>query len=476
MRFRIIAYGVAVLVILLTVSIFTFRATDPRLYSVPSFDFFEQVVAAPDAATRQRMVDEALEEKNLAISIYAPDETLLITNIHPPLEGEAPMPPFAAELEDTQRPFPVGMGRGPVRPMSRAIAPPPSPTLLILPPGKQRPPPPDVFVVDGAKVVMLLLPPESGLLPFVAPLVVTLLGLVLLSFPVTAAMTRKLDALAETARRFGEGDLNQRADTSRGSDELNRTARAFNMMAERIAELRQRERELLANVSHELRTPMARMAVLLELMQTNPAEASRYQRELGRDLRELESLLERIIETFRLDLASPRALELRLAHRAAADLRDIATDVATDFRTGAREAILTLELPEEPVIRHVDETLLRRAVMNLLDNARKYSQAGSPIILTIEPAGDIVVRDHGEGIDAADLPHLFEPFFRADRSRNRATGGVGLGLGFVKMVARFHDGDVSVESEPGAGCAFRLKVGERRLGSSNRDLRERERA
>jgi signal transduction histidine kinase len=460
MRLRIIAYGIAVLVVLMTVSIFTFRASQSRMYPAPSFGFFEQVVAAPDMGTRQRMVDEALEERRVAISIHSPDGTLLVTNVQPPLDGEAPPTvPLSPGLADAQPPFPVGMR--PSAPFGRlhAIPPPLSPDLPSPPVGKDLVPPPIVFIVLGAKVAMRPLPPDTETVPFVIPLVVTLFCLVVLSFPVTAAMTRKLEALAETARRFGEGDLTQRADTSRGSDDLNRTAKAFNMMAERIAELRQRERELLANVSHELRTPMARMAVLLELMQTNPSEASRYRHELGRDLRELESLLERIIETFRLDLASPRALELRLANRAMTDLRDIATGVATDFRASTRDAPLTLELPEEPVIRQVDETLLRRAVMNLLDNARKYSPAGSPIVLTVEAAGDIVVRDHGDGIDAADLPHLFEPFFRADRSRNRATGGVGLGLGFVKMVAKFHDGDVSIESEPGAGCTFRLSVG-----------------
>jgi signal transduction histidine kinase len=283
-------------------------------------------------------------------------------------------------------------------------------------------------------------------------------GLVLLSFPVTTAMTRKLDALADAACQFGKGDLSRRADAS-GSDEVSRTAQAFNTMAERIAELRLRERELFGNVSHELRTPMARMAVLLELVESNPAEATRYVGELARDLRELESLLDSVIETFRLDLASPRAREPWPMHRVALDLRDVAREIASDFRVRAPGHSLTVELAPVSVVRDVDRTLVRRAVMNLLDNARKYSPPGSEIRLAVESNGDILVSDRGQGIDSADLPHVFEPFFRADRSRTRATGGVGLGLTFVKLVATVHGGGVSVESDPGAGSRFRLALG-----------------
>jgi two-component system, OmpR family, sensor kinase len=313
-------------------------------------------------------------------------------------------------------------------------------------------------MLDDVTIVMRPAKVEPPLAPFAVPLLVSLVGLVLLSFPVTAAMTRKLEALADTARRFGEGDLSQRADAS-GSDEVNRTARAFNVMADRIGELRLRERKLLANVSHELRTPMARMAVVLELTESNPAEASRYVAELARDLRELESLLESVIETFRLDLASPRARESWFAERVAVDLRELVTEVANDFCVRAPECVLNVDLADRPVIRHVDRTLLRRALMNLLDNARKYSPQRSAIDLAVEAGGDMVVRDRGNGIDPADLPHIFEPFFRADRSRNRSTGGVGLGLSFVTMVATLHQGTVSVENQPGRGTAFRLTLG-----------------
>jgi two-component system, OmpR family, sensor kinase len=328
-----------------------------------------------------------------------------------------------------------------------------------MPPPHALLPPPGVHVPDrGPGMFKARFRERLPVEQFAIPLMVSLVGLIILSFPVTAAMTRKLRILADTARMFGEGDLSQRADAS-GKDEVSRAAKAFNTMAERIGELRQRERELLANVSHELRTPMARMSVLLDLTESRPTEATRYVGELARDLRELETLLESIIETFRLDLASPRAREHWPMQRAPLDLCDLAVEIAEDFRARAPQHPLVVERAPTPIVRHVDRTLARRAVMNLLDNARKYSPPGSEIRLVVDPGGSILVSDRGRGIESADLPHVFEPFFRADRSRARATGGVGLGLTFVKLVAMLHDGEVSVQSTAGAGSTFRLTFG-----------------
>ena len=438
MRLRIIAYGVAVLIILMGVSIATFWATRSRanVRPVQMSDSFARELRSADAATRQRLLDEALA-KDIEISMYGPDDALLATNVQPPLPLDLPPPPLDGntQLDEPRRMPPDG--------------------LMLPGPGQ---PPPNVFMSSGARIVMRPAEARAPIAQFAIPILASMIGLVLLSFPVTAVMTRKLRALAETARRFGTGDLAQRADAS-GSDEVSRTAQAFNAMADRIGELRVRERELLANVSHELRTPMARMAVLLELTENNPAEMARYIGELARDLRELESLLETIIDTFRLDLASPRAREPWPMQRVALDLRDLIAEIANDFRDRAPEHDLTVDLASEPVLREVDRTLVRRAVMNLLDNARKYSAPRSEIRIAVDARGDILVTDRGHGVDTADLPHVFEPFFRGDRSRTRSTGGVGLGLTFVKLVATLHHGDVSVQSETGAGSTFRLVLG-----------------
>ncbi len=120
-----------------------------------------------------------------------------------------------------------------------------------------------------------------------------------------------------------------------------------------------------------------------------------------------------------------------------------------------------MTIPDEPLYVDGDGDLLRRALDNLLDNARKYSEAGGRIGIDAAVEGEQVVvsvSDEGVGIEAADLPHVFTPFFRADRSRARRTGGVGLGLTLVQRIARAHDGSVTIASEPGRGTRVSVRV------------------
>ncbi|MFY0540991.1 sensor histidine kinase [Nannocystis pusilla] len=122
---------------------------------------------------------------------------------------------------------------------------------------------------------------------------------------------------------------------------------------------------------------------------------------------------------------------------------------------------MTIAAPEEPLYVDGDAELLRRALDNLLDNARKYSEPGSPITLRAAAEGDEVVlevADAGIGIDAADQVQVFTPFFRTDRSRTRMTGGVGLGLTLVQRIALAHEGSVALESEPGRGTRVTLRL------------------
>ena len=439
MRLRIIAYGIAVLLVLAGVSLAAFWATSPPgPHPATAHAALAHELATADDDTRARLLDDATASR-LEVSIYDADARLLASNVQPPIPRGPELRPPPDEPARVHEPL-----RTPALPVLEA----PART------------PPERLTFDGIEVLLRAGAPPSPFVPFALALAITMLALVLLSFPVTAAMTRRLEALALHAHRLGEGDLSQRADAS-GSDEVSRTARAFNAMAERIAELRLRERELFANVSHELRTPMARMAVLLELTEDDPREARRYVGELARDLRELESLLDSIIETFRLDLASARAREPWPMRRTALDLRALLRELADDFHARAPGTALSLELPAAAVVRDVDRVLVRRALMNLLDNARKYAPGGSAIGVRLDDRGEIAVVDRGPGIEPADLPHVFEPFFRADRSRVRSTGGVGLGLTFVRLAARLHGGDVSVESTPGRGTTFRVGFGDR---------------
>jgi signal transduction histidine kinase len=285
-----------------------------------------------------------------------------------------------------------------------------------------------------------------------AVLVVLAIG----SYPTARSIAAPLERLTAAARRLGEGDLSARAGL-RARGEVGELARAFDEMAGRLERLVRAERELLANVSHELRTPMARIRVALELAAEGDHEkARRYLAEIGDDLAELDALVEEILATARLSGAGPAVLPV---HRARVELGALLGEVAARFRAADPERPLALEVATGLPPLEADAPLLRRLVDNLLDNARKYSEPGTPVELSAREApGAVVVevRDRGIGVDPADLPHLFTPFFRTDRSRARGTGGVGLGLTLARRIAEAHGGTISAESRPGEGTTIRV--------------------
>jgi two-component system OmpR family sensor kinase len=259
--------------------------------------------------------------------------------------------------------------------------------------------------------------------------------------------------LARVARDFGRGKLNARVRLDR-RDELGAVAQSFDDMADRITALLHGQRELLANVSHELRTPLSRIRVALDLAADGDAEAARDAlANISTDWGDLDRLVEDVLAAARLDLGSsePGGFPLRRDHVNVADLVQAACERSQVVHPNER---LELDLESDLPIIEGDAVLIRRVIDNLVDNARKYSEPKSPIILRLRRAGDgleLAVIDRGMGIDAADLPHIFTPFFRADRSRTRKTGGVGLGLTLVRRIVTAHGGSVDVTSTVGQG-------------------------
>jgi two-component system OmpR family sensor kinase len=283
---------------------------------------------------------------------------------------------------------------------------------------------------------------------------ILLVALGVTSFPLARAITRPLERLTETARRLGHGDLTIRSGIRR-ADEIGELATAFDEMADRLQRLVQGERELLANVSHEFRTPMARMRVALDLAAEGDREgARRYLTEISADLDELERLVEDILTAARLDSGMTPPLRLALV-----DPEALIEQAAARFRPTYPRRTLEIKASACPPIM-ADPALLRRVIDNLLDNAAKYSDAGPIVVSVAKGAGGVVfeVVDQGIGVDPGDLPKLFNPFFRTDRSRARQTGGVGLGLALAKRIVEAHGGAITIESSPGKGTAVRFTV------------------
>lgn len=284
----------------------------------------------------------------------------------------------------------------------------------------------------------------------------------LLSIPLARSITGRVEELTRATRAFGAGDLTVRV-RSKQADEIGDLTRAFDEMAERIVQLRHSEKELLANVSHEMRTPLARIRMALDLVRDGDINrASTYLADIEDDLYELEQLLDDVMTAARLDLARGEVGDsqtpLRVEHLEAIQVLDAACErFARRFPDRALERDFSRALPAI----HADATLLRRVLDNLLDNAAKFSSPEEPVRITARSDASrlvIEVQDQGVGIAEGDRARVFEPFFRSDRSRDRATGGVGLGLALVKRILDAHSGEVEIREAQPQGTCFRLTL------------------
>ena len=227
-----------------------------------------------------------------------------------------------------------------------------------------------------------------------------------------------------------------------------------------VTQLRQMEemrREFVANVSHELRTPLSifrgYLETLLDDPQQPPGELLRILEIMERHSDRLNALVEDVLSLARLE--SPGA-ELDLSE---VDLVELLPSIMRDWerKFQAKQLTSRLDLPENLPLIEAEESRLQEVIYNLLDNAVKYSDPGSQISLQASVEGDrvrISVADQGTGIREADLPRIFERFYRADKGRSREQGGTGLGLSIVKHIVQLHGGTVEAESEPGKGTTI----------------------
>ena len=265
-------------------------------------------------------------------------------------------------------------------------------------------------------------------------------------FPIIRRLLQRLETLQRSVQRFGEGDLSVRV-PEQGQDEVADLARQFNAAAARIEALVKTHKSLLANASHELRSPLTRIRMGLELMggqQPSPA----FREEILRNIAELDQLVDEILLASRLDAREADVGTVELV-----DLIGLAAEECA--RVGADlDVSASLESLE---VRGVAK-LLRRALRNLLENARRYSQ-GEITVVVQRHNGQAQVRvlDHGPGVPAALRDRIFEPFYRLPGASERS-GGVGLGLALVRSIAGRHNGTVHCEDRDGGGACFVLSL------------------
>ncbi|MGW6717458.1 sensor histidine kinase [Streptomyces sp. NPDC054995] len=295
-----------------------------------------------------------------------------------------------------------------------------------------------------------------------------------------ARLVRPLHALTGAAQRMRDGEEPASVPVS-GDDEVGRLAAAFNDMSAHRARLEEQRKAMVSDVAHELRTPLSNIRGWLEAAQDGLADP---EPAFVASLLEEAVLLQHIIDDLQ-DLAAADAGVLRL-HPESVEVRELLSQVAAAHQARAENAGVTLTVaaattapdPSALSALSADPVRLRQAVGNLVSNAVRHTPEGGRVTLTAYVAGPdasgqsggtvvIEVTDTGSGIPADDLPHVFDRFWRAEKSRSRRTGGSGLGLAIVRKLVEAHGGTVEATSTEGEGSTFALRL----PGASDQDRR-----
>ncbi len=284
-----------------------------------------------------------------------------------------------------------------------------------------------------------------------------------LGFFLAGALTRRIQLLEAASHKLAQGDLSARIPVQ-GRDEIASLTAAFNRMAGELQATDQKQREverlrsdLIAWVGHDLQTPLASIRAILEALAdgviADPTSVQRYLQTAQRDVRSLSLLIDDLFQMAQLDAGG---LQL---DRSPNSLSDLISDTLESFTELAARQKLTLQgraaLDVDPV--SIDAARIGRVLNNLVGNALRHTPPGGLVEVGAErdgPRVKVVVSDNGDGISPEDLPHVFERFYRGEKSRSRMTGGAGLGLAIARGIVEAHGGEIRVESAPAVGTRF----------------------
>lgn len=266
-------------------------------------------------------------------------------------------------------------------------------------------------------------------------------------------------AMSNQAERISARNLHERLSVGNKPDELGHLARVFNDLLSRLDSSFENMREFMADASHELRTPLSIIRGEADVALSQDRDAAEYREALTiiqDEAKRLSRIVDDMMALARAD-AGQRPLQIEEFY-----LNDLVEECCRAARVLALQERVTLTLESTADIAyHGDEDLLRRMLMNLLDNATKYTPSGGSISVQIVLESGrvkIVVSDTGIGIPAESAPHVFERFYRVNAARSRADGGSGLGLAIAKWVAEAHKGSIDLLSRPGHGSKFTVSL------------------
>jgi hypothetical protein len=273
----------------------------------------------------------------------------------------------------------------------------------------------------------------------------------------TYNMVRPLRQMAQAAKSFGAGDFSSRVPVT-SQDEIGQLAIAFNNMADSLATSEGTRRSFIANVSHELKTPMTTIAGFIDgiLDGTIPPDRQGYYLNIvSTEVRRLSRLVQSMLALSRIDSGELRMNKQRF------DLTNILISTLLTFEQKIGDRNIRVEGLEEADTIFVDgdPDMIHQVVYNLIENAVKFTNEGGYIRISLSDAPDrttLEIRNSGQGIQPDELPHIFERFYKTDKSRSKDKNGMGLGLYIVKTILRLHGGDITAASETGSYCSFTL--------------------
>lgn len=278
-------------------------------------------------------------------------------------------------------------------------------------------------------------------------------GLVVIIFGVRRHMLRPILALHHTITRFKAGDIGARA-SGASLYELAELAQGFNEMAESLAMQREAQLTFLAGVAHDLRNPLSAIKLGIQALEQEQSEArrSRARETLDRQVDRLARMVGDLLDATRVEAGS---LEMRVEE---VDVRDVVQDMVRLYAPTSPDHQIAANVPPDRVVVAGDPLRLEQVVSNLLSNAIKFSPGGGPIEVSVRTEGDdvvLTVADRGLGIPHEERPTIFLPF---RRQRAEVAPGAGLGLSVVRRIVMAHGGGIEVESEPGVGSTFRVRL------------------
>ncbi len=288
-----------------------------------------------------------------------------------------------------------------------------------------------------------------------------------LGYFLTSAVTDRIHLLKNAAEKLAEGDLRVRVPVS-GRDEVAALAETFNQMASQLEaankkqhELEHMRADLIAWASHDLQTPLTSIRAIIEALEDGvvdePEMVKRYLRTAQRDVRSLSILIDDLFQMAQLDTGG---IPL---DRAESSLSDLISDTLESFSELALRQGVKLEGSVDSNVDPVmmDTQRIGRVLNNLIGNALRHTPADGRVEVRATRGNsgvEVCISDTGEGIRAEDIPHIFESFYRGEKSRSRATGGAGLGLAISRGIVQAHGGEIKVHSEAGRGSQFTFRL------------------